>query len=126
MAVILPVCAKICPKGWHVPSQTDWNTLLDFLGGDTESVSKMKVTGRAYWEGSNADASNRSGFSALPGGECTYGGDFWNKGRCGKWWTSSEENKIAAWSRLLDVKVGRVTAVSDDKTLGMSVRCIKD
>ncbi len=57
---------EICPEGWYCPNNTDWATLRDYLGGSGEAGGKMKsVTG---WKSPNTNASNSSGFSALPTG----------------------------------------------------------
>jgi uncharacterized protein (TIGR02145 family) len=59
---------KLCPIGWHVPSDAEWTTLTDYLGGLSAAGGKMKSTGTTYWYTPNTSADNSSGFSALPGG----------------------------------------------------------
>ena len=59
---------NICPTGWHVPTDTEWTTLTDYLGGVSVAGGKMKSTGTAYWYTPNTAATNESGFSVLPGG----------------------------------------------------------
>lgn len=59
---------KLCPKGWHVPSNEEWITLRTYLGGEEIAGGKMKETGTLHWQSPNAGASNFSGFTALPGG----------------------------------------------------------
>ena len=62
----------ICPSGWHVPSESEWDTLILALGGGTVAGGKMKDT--ILWDTPNAGADNSSGFSALGGGvRGTYG-----------------------------------------------------
>ncbi len=58
---------NICPTGWHVPSDVEWITLTDYLGGESVAGGKMKSTA-IYWQSPNQDATNESGFSGLPGG----------------------------------------------------------
>jgi uncharacterized protein (TIGR02145 family) len=64
---------KLAPEGWHVPTDDEWQVLVDYLGGDTLAGGKMKSTGTieggdGLWRGSNEGTTNESGFSALPGG----------------------------------------------------------
>ena len=65
----------LAPRGWHVPSDAEWTTLGNCLGGDTVAGSALKETGTAHWLGSNADATNSSGFTGLPGGSRDLDGD---------------------------------------------------
>ncbi len=59
---------KLCPTGWHVPNDTDWETLITFLGGNNVAGGKLKQTGTDLWNGPNTGATNESGFNAIPGG----------------------------------------------------------
>jgi uncharacterized protein (TIGR02145 family) len=59
---------KLCPNGWHVPTDTEWTTLTEYLGGEIIAGGKMKTVGTAYWNDPNTGATNESGFSAVPGG----------------------------------------------------------
>lgn len=56
----------VCPPGWHLPSYNEWNTFIDFLGSDLGG--KLKEPGFEHWSSKNTDATNESGFTALPGG----------------------------------------------------------
>ena len=69
---------KLAPAGWHVPTLTEWNTLAAFLGGNTTAGGKMKSTGTiesdtGLWYSPNTNATNSSGFTAIPGGYRHYG-----------------------------------------------------
>jgi len=59
---------KLAPKGWHIPSKTEINTLAINLGGYSVAGSKLKEYGNLHWYSENKDATNFSGFTALPGG----------------------------------------------------------
>ena len=62
---------QFAPTGWHVPTISEWTSLIDHLGGNTVAGSKMKETGTLHWQddfGNNLYATNASGFNALPGG----------------------------------------------------------
>ena len=57
----------LAPQGWHISTGAEWATLKDFLGGDVAANNKMMTTG-SPWNPINANATNASGFSCLPGG----------------------------------------------------------
>jgi len=110
---------KLCPTGWHVPTDGEWTVLTSALCGKSNAGGKMKEEGTAHWESTNSDATNSSGFTALPGG--TRPEDiFYDIGRSGYWWSASSTFKQLLstqkyiWSATVDV--GR----------GLSVRCVKD
>ena len=118
---------NVCPKGWHIPTDEEWTTLTTFLGGESVAGSKMKEIGSTHWQYPNTDATNSSGFTALPGGLRQYDGTFDPTGGMeGYWWSSSEGNANDAWSRTLYATVGAVNRLDGSKMEGLSVRCIKD
>jgi uncharacterized protein (TIGR02145 family) len=122
---------KLCPKGWHVPSKTEWTTLTSFLGGRSVAGGKMKSTGiketgTGLWEDPNVGASNESGFSGLPGGCRWPVGIFEEIGISGNWWSTTEQSYRDAWYWYLDYFS---TDAIDNywlKDNGHSVRCLKD
>jgi uncharacterized protein (TIGR02145 family) len=117
---------RICALGWHIPSDREWTTLTDYLGGEDLEGYKMKATGTAYWQTPNNGATNESGFSALPGG---YRDSFdsFSKIRLTAFFWSATENDIAfAWNRYLDNSIGNVNKGSNFKSVGASVRCLRD
>ncbi|MBK7965765.1 MAG: fibrobacter succinogenes major paralogous domain-containing protein [Bacteroidetes bacterium] len=59
---------NVCPAGWHVPSEAEWMSLANFLGGDTLAGDKMKETGTSHWLSTTGTVTNSSDFTALPGG----------------------------------------------------------
>ncbi len=114
---------KLCPEGWHVPNDSDWSTLIMYLGGDAVAGGKMKST--MYWT-DNYSASNESGFNGLPGGDRFYNGSFYNVGDYGYWWSSSEYNTTYAWNLSLFYLDGGVLRNFGGKEIGLSVRCLRD
>jgi uncharacterized protein (TIGR02145 family) len=118
---------NICPTGWHVPSDAEWTTLTSYLGGETIAGHKMRSTGIHFWGDQNQDATNSSGFSALPGGlrsrTFSGGGD----GDQGYWWSSTERSYYIenAWYRSLST-FSVVFRNYDLKENGYSIRCVKN
>ncbi len=116
----------LAPPGWHVASDSEWQTLTDFLGGRFVAGGKLKEADTLHWNPPNIGATNESGFSGLPGGYRSGIGnfDFW--GSYGYWWSDSESDSINAWARSLSFQSGYIQRQDVWKTLGVSVRCIKN
>jgi uncharacterized protein (TIGR02145 family) len=62
----------LAPAGWHIPSDAEWQRLVDYLGGESVAGGKMKKPGTEYWRTPNIGATNESGFSAQPAGDRSY------------------------------------------------------
>jgi uncharacterized protein (TIGR02145 family) len=116
---------KLCPKGWHIPSITEWATLSDFLGGTLQAGAKLKETGITHWLSSNTGATNESGFSGLPGGTHNNSG-FYYINSTGFYWSSTEYS--ATYARDYGMYANSVYFQQgiDRKQFGLSVRCVKD
>jgi uncharacterized protein (TIGR02145 family) len=117
---------KLCPTGWHVPTDTEWTTLTSFLLGEEVSGGKLKEAGLTHWDTPNTDASNETGFTALPGGYISSSGSYGNIGYEGTWWTASESMEWDAFCRRLSCSNGRMFATTFLKKSGFSVRCLMD
>lgn len=118
--------AGLCPHGWHVPADAEWSELITFLGGETVAGSKLKEMGNTHWFNHNTDATNTSGFTALPGGSRSEYGMFANQGYYGYFWSSTSYNMGNAWGVSLSAYDGISTTLYTNKGFGYSVRCIKD
>ena len=116
---------KVCPAGWHLPSDNEWEILIDYLGGEDIAGNKLKSTNG--WESPNSGATNESGFSALPGGFLGdfLGGTFDNLGGNGSWWTATVDGVMHACFCSLR-KNSCAYLFSHFQTGGFSVRCVKD
>jgi len=115
---------SLCPTGWHVPSDTEWTTLTDYLGGEAVAGLKLKV---AKWESSAPGSNNISGFTALPAGSrYGYDGLFSTQDRDATFWTSSIYNAKTSWYRGLYYLYPSVFRETSDNKGGHSLRCIKD
>ncbi len=116
----------VCPTGWHLPSDAEWTQLTDYLGGESVTGGKLKETGTTHWNSPNTDATNETGFTALPGGYRYNGGNFYNIGLDGSWWSATENNTGYAWGRSLYYDNSGVYRVHSNKELGFTVRCLRD
>jgi uncharacterized protein (TIGR02145 family) len=121
---------KLCPAGWHVPSDAEWQQLVNFLGGNAVAGSKIKEAGTNNWSQSNKDATNSSGFTALPSGlRGSQDGLFDGQGTYGGWWSTTENNPSplgAVWSRWIRGDTTLVLRGEIFKIDGFNVRCLKD
>jgi uncharacterized protein (TIGR02145 family) len=115
----------ICPEGYHVPTDEEWTTLTDYLGGESIAGGKMKAMGERYWNSPNEGADNISNFSAFPAGYRSSGsGNYGSMGYGGYFWSSSEPNSYDAWRRRLDYDISSVSRNDASKRYGFSIRCI--
>ena len=117
---------NVCPTGWHLPTDAEWTTLIDYLGGEGVAGGKMKSTGTQYWSSINTGATNESGFSGLPGGNRNNYGTFNGIGSYGSWWSSMEDGTVSAWLRHLYYDSSNAYRNGTNKNLGYSVRCLED
>jgi uncharacterized protein (TIGR02145 family) len=117
---------NISPAGWHVPTPLEWQTLADYLGGNTVAGGKMKQTGTTLWSSPNTGATNESGFSGLPGGDRSSDGGWFNITNYALFWSSMEFDNGFAWWRNLGYNTSASSAGYYSKRDGFSVRCVKD
>lgn len=118
---------NIAPSGWHVPTHSEWIILSEYLGGKNIAGGKLKESGTVHWKSPNNDATNETGFTALPSGCRNSDGYFSEMGTYAYFWTSTEANASLAWFRYLNYYYPKVQeSYSYGKSCGFSVRCIKD
>jgi uncharacterized protein (TIGR02145 family) len=119
---------NVCPTGWHVPTDAEWNVLTDYLGGVDVAGGKMKEAGAINWKSPNADATNTSLFTGLPGGYRDGDGGYSGIGigSYGNWWSSTEGDTGDAWYRNLFYYGGYASRGYSNKKDGFSVRCLRD
>jgi uncharacterized protein (TIGR02145 family) len=123
---------KLCPKGWHVPTEDEWTTLINYVGGASVAGGKLKSTRTApdahpRWDSPNAAATDEYGFSALPGGRRSYGdGIFYELGGFGNWWCGNQYDAMNVRFWNMEYVGGDVWRLMDEKTVGFSVRCLRD
>jgi uncharacterized protein (TIGR02145 family) len=120
----------VCPVGWHIPTNTEWITLQDALGGVAVAGGKLKSTDSPPWQPPNSGASDSSNFSGLPGG--LYGTFFTGElifnliETNGVWWSSTLSQNDGAWAYTIWSDSTYITYEVPWKKSACSVRCVKD
>ena len=119
---------NLCPSGWHVPSDYEWTTLTDYLGGLSVAGGKLKKEGTGYWDSPNTGATNETQFSAMPAGYRTFNSDgkFYSLGLGGTFWCSNSVTSASSWSRAMLNTSAEVLVISNEKRYGTSVHCLKN
>jgi uncharacterized protein (TIGR02145 family) len=116
-----------CPTGWHLPSRQEWNALVAATGGDNAAGKALKA--RGGWDnhnGKNGGGTDSSGFFALPGGFRFTDGNSYDMGDIADWWTSTEGRGGAAYRRGMSYDDNGVFEDESEKSMGFSVRCLRD
>jgi uncharacterized protein (TIGR02145 family) len=119
----------LAPAGWHIPVDSEWDTLSTYLGGVAIAGGKMKERGTLLWGGGggvNTDATNSSGYTGRPGGYRKDDGVFTKWTVIGYWWTASEFDASSATYHNLNYDNGVIQSSIAKKKDCMSVRCVKD
>jgi len=117
----------ICPTGWYIPSNDDWDKLENYVessnGCSSCAARYLKATDGWY---NNGNGNDQYGFSALPGGIGGSGGSFNYVGDLGHWWSSSEYGSNFAYRRTMYYRNEDVGCDSYYKDDLRSVRCLQD
>ncbi len=116
----------LAPKGYHIPTVQDWNTMSSSLGGGDKAGGKLKEKGMTHWKSPNTEATNSSGWNGLPGGLNYSFGTFVGVGSTGYWWTSVEDGEVTANVYSLSFENSTLYDLFLNKGVGLSVRCIRD
>jgi uncharacterized protein (TIGR02145 family) len=111
----------VCPKGFHLPTNADWNKLMSFAGGES-STSKLKAT--SGWN-ENGNGTDNYGFSAVPSGYRNSNGSFTHLGVYGRWWSANDkENSASVYE--MSYKNDGIGKGKFNKECGFLVRCVKN
>lgn len=123
----------VCPVEWHLPSHSEWTELINYVGGRSVAGGKLKEAGTNHWSDPNTDATNETGFTALPGGYLANDDEtfrtsykFFGIGSNGTWWSTTEFFSEEAWYRSMSFKFGNVHMYNSIKEVGYAVRCVRD
>ncbi len=114
---------KACPSGWHLPSDDEWITLWTAVGGDSVAGAKLKSTD-GWNEGGNG--SDSFGFAVLPAGYFDYDLNFNDEGSYANYWSSSDPDNLYPVFWYFYNEGDGVYDYVNDKSYGLSVRCLKD
>jgi len=114
----------LAPTGWHIPTYTEMDDLSLFLGGNSSAGAKLKEVGLTHWL--TEVATDQYGFSAVGSGIRNTAGDF-NDITLLCWiWTNLQQSSTFAYFRRLTHDTSEFLLNSTQKSVGMTVRCIKD
>lgn len=118
---------KLCPTGWHEPSKTEWETLINYVDGWEVAGGKLKEVGTTHWISPNTDATDIVGFRWLPNGFRNNDGNYYNINNRAYAFTSTSYNSTDAWWIETYYNTANANVRNDGvKKYGLSVRCIKD
>jgi uncharacterized protein (TIGR02145 family) len=115
---------NVCPVGWHVPSDAEWISLAEYLGGVFVAGGKLKEVGITHWNEPNIAATDEIGFTALPGGS-HYSSTFQFIGNMGEFWTSEQPSPYVK-NRSINNDYSNLISGSVFQDYGFSIRCLKD
>jgi len=123
----------ICPSGYHIPSDADWNVLMKFvdpscLDNSTCTGAGTKLKSSDLWDSYSGvpKGTDEYGFSALPGGGGNSDGSFSRVGDFGSWWSASENRSYYAYDRYMYYFYENMYYSIDGKSYLFSVRCLQD
>ena len=125
---------KLCPTGWHVPTDAEWTVLTDYLIANGHSGAEGKALKSTFscfycipsgWD-YDGNGTDDYGWNGLPCGSRLSSGVFYIIGESGLWWSSSQINSSNAWSRYLNYYHDIVYRSHRYKKDGFSVRCLRD
>jgi uncharacterized protein (TIGR02145 family) len=127
----------LCPTGWHEPEDWEWNVLVKAIDPNADTTCNgcnqssivggaMKDIGTTHWASPNTGATNSSGFTGLPGGYRANYGPYDGIGNYGYWWSATQYNSAQSQYRYLYYPNSNVGRDFDYKTIGFSVRCVRD
>ncbi|GHV15212.1 hypothetical protein AGMMS49938_12870 [Fibrobacterales bacterium] len=116
----------VCPTDWYLPSDAEWTTLIDYVGGSSTAGTKLKAS--SGWDAYNGIhfGTDDYGFSALPGGRGISGSDFSNVGNSGSWWSATEFSAIYANTTTMNNNSEYANTGITNKVNFRSVRCLRD
>lgn len=120
---------NVAPDGWHVSTDEDWTILSSYLG-EASAGGKLKEAGVLHWMNPNVEATNESGFTALPAGLLSNPNiasiSFYAIGSYGGYWCVNEKDNANAYTRNIASGFKDVLRYYHLKTEGRSIRCVKD
>lgn len=118
---------NVCPTGWHVPSNAEWLTLFNYVGGTAVASGKLKEVGTTHWTTPNTGATDEVGFTSLPAGYREGNGAYsFLLTRAFYWSTTPGPSSPYGYFSWLQYDNAAVVNSYYDVNGQMSVRCLKD
>jgi uncharacterized protein (TIGR02145 family) len=118
---------NVCPAGWHVPSNAEWSTLANYLGGtglSSTAGAKLKSTGLTYWNHTNG--TNTTGFSAVGAGNRDQAGTYGFFKVYGELWSATSYDALETKTFYLYSEFPFPDLYWRPKSSGLAIRCLKD
>ena len=112
----------LAPEGWHVPSDEEWTTLSESIGGMADAGTKLKS--RTGW--SQGNGTDDFGFNGLPAAGRSGVNGFTGQGTVAVFWSTTSKSRSFAWYRVLHARRTGIFKENDDKMSGFSIRCLKN
>lgn len=118
---------RIAPPGWHIPTDEEWQEMIDFLGGGSVAGARMMEAGYRHWAIPNTVATNSSGFSALPGGGRNGStGSYFGINYRALFWSITPATNSTNWCRMLQNDRSQIVREAFSSRYAFSVRCVMD
>lgn len=116
----------VCPSGWHVPTRAEWETIIEYLGGENVAGGKMKEMGFSNWNEPNTGATNESGFKGIGSGMRISAGEFRYLKTSALYWANRIDEDSPYGYCGLSSNYERCGIGSHESNTGLSIRCIKN
>lgn len=114
------------PTGWHIPSEAEWQELINNLGGESIAGGKLKEAGYLHWVKPNTGATNESKFNALPAGWKDFTGEFGGLGQGNLFRTSTAQNPYEVYARELGSNSASIPRGGIHPDDAIPIRCVKN
>jgi len=117
---------NLAPEGWHLPSDSEWQVLVDYLGGAGLGGGKLKEEGIGHWASPNTGATNQAKFNALPSGYRSSAGAYHGLSYGTHFWSTTELNSTNSLNRTLYYNSAGMNSNSNGMRYGFSIRCLRN
>lgn len=116
---------NVCPVGWHIPTSSEWDELINYVCGSNVAAAKLKQSGNQLWSNNTVNTNNQSGFTALPGGVRYESSTFYGIRYESWWWSSSFINNYFKTIKMRGI-TDNIYSMESSLKDGNYIRCIKD